>query len=156
VDVVDHRGERRRLAAAGRAGDQDQAAPLRGDPLDHRREAEIADVAHPRRDESKRRLELATLIEDVHAEAAELGEAVAGVDLPRLLQPARRDVTEQLVRDRRDDVALEPRPLLPRDERSADTKYGERPGLQMDVGCLAADPLTKDRVQQLHASFLSA
>ena len=33
VDVVDHRGERRRLARAGRAGDEDQAAVLLAEPL---------------------------------------------------------------------------------------------------------------------------
>ena len=37
VDVVDHRRERRRLARAGRAGDEHEAAVLVGEALDARR-----------------------------------------------------------------------------------------------------------------------
>ena len=43
VDVVDHRGQRRALAAAGRAGDEHQAALFVGDRLEHRRQAELVD-----------------------------------------------------------------------------------------------------------------
>ena len=43
VDVVDHRGERGGLAAAGRPGDEDQAALFLGDLLQHRRQAELVD-----------------------------------------------------------------------------------------------------------------
>ena len=38
VDLVDHRRERRRLAAAGRAGDEDQAARPLGQLGEHRRQ----------------------------------------------------------------------------------------------------------------------
>ena len=42
VDVVDHRGERRRLARAGGAGDEDEAALLLGEPLDAGGQAELS------------------------------------------------------------------------------------------------------------------
>ena len=41
VDVVDHAGERRRLAGAGRAGDEHQAARLQRQRREHRRQAEV-------------------------------------------------------------------------------------------------------------------
>ena len=47
VDVVDHRRERGALAAAGRPGDEDQAAMLERDLLDDRRQVEVADGAAP-------------------------------------------------------------------------------------------------------------
>ena len=43
VDVVQHRGQRRRLAGAGGAGDEDQAALFVGDPLEHRRQLQLVD-----------------------------------------------------------------------------------------------------------------
>ena len=47
VDVVDHRGERRRLARAGRAGDEDEAAVLLGELLDARRAGRARRSAAP-------------------------------------------------------------------------------------------------------------
>ena len=43
VDVVDHRRERRRLARAGRAGEQDDAALLLGELADDGRQVELLD-----------------------------------------------------------------------------------------------------------------
>ena len=45
VDVVDHRGERRGLAAAGGAGHEHEAALFLRDLLEHRRQAELVDRA---------------------------------------------------------------------------------------------------------------
>ena len=41
VDPIDHRGERRRLAAAGRAGDEHEAARAIGQLGEHRRQAQF-------------------------------------------------------------------------------------------------------------------
>ena len=41
VDVVDHRGERRRLARAGRTGDEHEPALLLGEPAADRRQAQL-------------------------------------------------------------------------------------------------------------------
>ena len=50
VDVVDHRRERRRLARAGRAGEEDDPALLLGEVADHLGQAEVVDRAHLERD----------------------------------------------------------------------------------------------------------
>ena len=44
VDLVDHRRERRRLAAAGRTGDEHQAARPLGERREHRRQAELLEA----------------------------------------------------------------------------------------------------------------
>ena len=80
VDVVDHRRERRALAAAGRAGDEDEAALFLGDLLEDRRQAELVDGRDLRRDDAQDHADRAALLEDVAAEAAEAGDAVGEVD----------------------------------------------------------------------------
>jgi hypothetical protein len=45
VDLVEHRGERRRLARAGRARDEHQAARLVADLRDHRRQAQLLEAS---------------------------------------------------------------------------------------------------------------
>ena len=47
VDVVDHRGEGRRLAGAGRAGDEDEPAVLLGEPRGRRRAGRAARRSAP-------------------------------------------------------------------------------------------------------------
>ena len=89
VDVVDHRGERGALAAAGRAGDEDQAALFLRDPLQHRRQAELVDRLDPVGNDAQDEADGAALLEDVGAEAAEPRDAVGEVDflvLPELLE----------------------------------------------------------------------
>ena len=83
VDVVDHRRERRALAAAGRAGDQHEAALFLGDRLEHRRQPELVDRADLHRDDAEDQADRAALLEDVAAEAAEAGHAVGEVDFLR-------------------------------------------------------------------------
>ena len=81
VDVVDHRRERGALAAAGRAGDEDQAALFLRDPLQDRRQPELVDRLDPRRDDAQHEADGAALLEDVAAEAPEARHAVGEVDL---------------------------------------------------------------------------
>ena len=81
VDVVDHRGQRRALAAAGRAGDEHEAALFLRDPLEHRRQAELVDRLDAGRDDAQDEADGAALLEDVAAEAAEPGDAVGEVDV---------------------------------------------------------------------------
>ena len=44
VDLVDHRRERRRLAAAGRTGDEHEAARPLGERREHRRQPELVEA----------------------------------------------------------------------------------------------------------------
>ena len=92
VDVVDHRRQRRRLAAAGRAGDEHEAALFVGDLLQHRRQPELVEVHHLDRNDAEHDADGAALLEHVAAEAAEAGHAVGEVDFLRVLEllPLRR------------------------------------------------------------------
>ena len=55
VDVADDRGERRRLAGAGRAGDEHEPAVLFGEALDAGRQVEAREVRAPRAESRGRR-----------------------------------------------------------------------------------------------------
>ena len=99
VDQVDHRGERRRLARAGRAGDEDEAARLRRRVLERRRDAELLERLQLRRDEAEGGAEALALEVDVDAEAREAGDRVGDVDLALVLEVllllGREDPVEQ-------------------------------------------------------------
>ena len=71
VDLVDHRRERRRLAAAGRAGDEHEAARPLGERGEHRRQAELVEAADLLGDQPVDGADRAALVEDVAAEARE-------------------------------------------------------------------------------------
>ena len=86
VDVVDHRRERGALAAAGRAGDQHEAAFFLGDSLQDRRQPQLVDRPNLHRDDAQHQADRAALLEDVDAEAPEARHAVGEVELLRLLE----------------------------------------------------------------------
>ena len=86
VDVVDHAGQRRALAAAGGAGDQDQAALFLGDALEDRRQPQFVDALDPERDDAEDHADGAALLEHVAAEAAQARHAVGEVDFLRVLE----------------------------------------------------------------------
>ena len=88
VDVVDHRRQRRALAAARRAGHQHQPALFRGHFLQDRWQPQLVDPAHADRNDAQDHPDGAALLEDVAAEAAEAGHAVGEVDLLRVLEPS--------------------------------------------------------------------
>ena len=116
VDVVDHRGERRALAAAGRAGDEDQPALLLGDLLEDGRQAEVVDRPDAERDDAQDDADRAALLEDVAAEAAEAGHAVGEVDLLGLAELLDVLGAHDRARHRLGVVAVEPL-LLGRDDQ---------------------------------------
>ena len=81
VDVVDHRGQGRRLARAGRSGDEHETAGLVGEAGEHDRQAQVVHrrrrAAHPPEDHGH----AAALAEGVHAEAADAVDHVGEVGL---------------------------------------------------------------------------
>jgi hypothetical protein len=79
VDVVDHRGERRALAAAGRARHEHETALFRRDLLEDRRQPELVDRLDPRRDDAQDEAHGATLLKHVAAEAPHPRNAVGEV-----------------------------------------------------------------------------
>ena len=90
VDEVDHRGERRRLARAGRAGHQHDAALERGDLGQGRRQAEILQGRHLGGDHAHHDRERAALAEDVDAKAGAVARDVRQVARPLVAKGAHR------------------------------------------------------------------
>jgi hypothetical protein len=103
VDQVEHRGERRGLARAGRPGHEHEPARLLGEVLEHRRQAERAELRHLVRDQAEGRRHRRALHIRVHAEAGLPRDRVGEVDLPVRLQPLTLLVRE----DRVDDLTRE-------------------------------------------------
>jgi hypothetical protein len=86
VDVIDHSGERRALAAARRSRDQHEPALLVGDLLQHGGQAQFLDRRDLHRDDAQHEADGASLLEDVAPETAEPGHAVRKVDFLPLLE----------------------------------------------------------------------
>ena len=86
VDVVEERGEGRRLAGAGRAGDEHEAARLVREVVQARREAELLESLDLVRDEPEGGADGRALKVGVDAEAREAGNRVGEVDLPARLE----------------------------------------------------------------------
>ncbi len=102
VDLVDHRGERRRLTGAGRAGDEDEAARLHRQLGERGRKTELLQRLELFRDHPERGAERLALEVDVDAEAGQTRHVVRGVDLTLdlelLLLLGREHAVEQLLR----------------------------------------------------------
>ena len=84
VDVVDHRGKRGRLARAGGAGDQHQAARLHRDVLEDLRRVQVVERQHHRGNVAEHGGGAAVLVEGVDAEARELRDLERKVGLVEL------------------------------------------------------------------------
>src|SRR4051812_28126042 len=69
IDVIDHRGERRRLAASGRPGDEHEARPQIDELADSRRHAELFEGLDRRRNRTKHRTGAGQLAQVVRTEA---------------------------------------------------------------------------------------
>ncbi len=81
VDVVDHRGQRGRLTRAGDAGDQDEAAALHRELLEHLGQPQLLELRLLRRDRPHDGPDRAERQEHVDAEPAEVRHGVRRVDL---------------------------------------------------------------------------
>src|SRR3954451_11821627 len=99
VDLVDHRRERRRLARAGRPGDEHEAARLLDEVHEDRRQAERLERRDVLRDRAHDRADRRALEEGVDAEAGLAGHRVGEVDLPLLLELLALVVVEERVHD---------------------------------------------------------
>src|SRR5690606_14893112 len=106
VAVIDHRGERRRLARAARADHENQPAPKHDEILERVRDAEILEARQVRRDEPQDHRDVAALMEDVYSKAAEPRLRYREVDLEiarerlelRLVHQLERRLTHHLRR----------------------------------------------------------
>src|SRR5439155_9551322 len=84
VDLVEQRRQRGRLAAAGRAGDEDEAARAIGERREDGRQAELAEGPDLLRNEPVHRAHRAALVEHVAPEAREAADAEREIELERL------------------------------------------------------------------------
>src|SRR5262249_61370821 len=102
VDLVDQGRERRRLAGARRACDENEAARLLGQRVQRRGDAELLKCLDVGRDEAEGSPERAALEEDVDAEPrqarARVRKVDMAVDLELLLLLPGQDAREHLVR----------------------------------------------------------
>ena len=96
VDVVDHAGQRRGLAGAGRAGDQDQAAGLHRERGEHRRHAEVVERDGADADAAEDQTGRATGAERVDAEPSDARDRVREVGLVGLLELLDEVLTQHL------------------------------------------------------------
>src|SRR5207247_5899105 len=81
VDLVDQRGERRRLTRARRARDEDEPARLLGELVQRRRDAELLERLQLGRDETEGRPDRLALEVDVHTKAGEARDRMREVEL---------------------------------------------------------------------------
>ncbi len=146
VDLVDHRRQGGRLAGAGGAGDQHQAARLLADLLDHRGQVEVAEGLDLVGDGPEHRGHRAALVEDVGAEAGEPLDAEREVELEVFLETVLLDVGEDRVGDllgvgggERRQVELAQMPV--------DPDLGRRVGGQVEVGASLLDHRLQKRIE---------
>jgi hypothetical protein len=86
VDIVDHRGERRRFPLTGRPRHQRKAARLPRQVLQRRRQVEGLDRGDGHGDDPGRDPDGAALPVDVHAEASQTRHPIREVEFPKLLE----------------------------------------------------------------------
>src|SRR3984957_15586211 len=86
IDAVDHRGERGRLTGTGGAGSENQAALLFANLRKDAREFEFLDGANLGGNDAQDHADVAALLEHVHAEASEAGDAVSHIEFGGFLE----------------------------------------------------------------------
>jgi hypothetical protein len=85
VDLVDHRGECRRLSGASGSGDEDQPAGFLGQPRDDGRQPQILETEDLEGDRADRHRHASALTEDVPSKARELRNGEREVEPPTLM-----------------------------------------------------------------------
>ena len=146
VDLVEHGGERRRLARAGRASHEDESPRLVAQGLDHRRQPELAESENLVGDLPVHAPDRAPLHEVVGAEAREALHAEGEVELQALLEPVLLAVRQDRVgevlglRNRHRRVGQ-------RDQPAVQTHHGGRAGRQVQIRCAHFDHLLEQLME---------
>ena len=152
VDLVDHRGERRRLARAGRARDEDEAARLIASSASDARQAELLERLQLLRDDPEGGAERLALEVDVDAEAGEARNRVRRVDLALdlelLLLLRREDAVEQLLGV----LGRRARSAVKALELTADADRRRRPHREVEVGGAPRDHRLEEVVDRSNRS----
>ena len=133
VDVVDHGRQARRLAAAGRPRDQDEAPLVEGDLLQDLGQEQLADGLDLEGDDAQGDGQGAALVVDAAAEPAEPGQAVGQVDVEVLLQPLPLELGHHLVGQLLAVGGGQPGIAGQRRQRPVDADHGVVAGLEVEV-----------------------
>ena len=99
VDLVEHGRQRRRLAAAGRPGDEDEPAGPFGERREDRRQSQILEAFDLFGNQPVDRAHRAALVEHVRAEARDASNPEREVELQRLFEPLLLRVGHDAVRE---------------------------------------------------------
>ena len=86
IDAVDHGRERGRFTGTGGAGAEHEPALLFADGGEHAGQLELLEGANLGRNHAEDHADVAALLEDVDAEAAESGDAVGHIELGGFLE----------------------------------------------------------------------
>jgi hypothetical protein len=137
VDAVDHGRERRRLARAGRPGDEDDSALLVGELTDHRRELQLLDGLDLVRDGAQDERRRAALVKGVHAKTREARHREGEVHLVLGLELAAQGVAlDQAVDDPAGDLGRERFRVGHGLEPPVDANHRRRGHLEVQVGAV--------------------
>jgi hypothetical protein len=134
VDDVHHRGERGRLARAGRAGDEHEPARLARELLQHLGQAQLLELRDAVGDQPEGRGDRTALEEDVDAEAGDAGHGVREVDLLARLEALALIVVEDAVGDVARVLRRQQPVLGQRDDAAAHAQRGREARAEVDVG----------------------
>ena len=148
VDPVDQRGERRRLAGAGGAGDEHEAARLLAELVEALRHCELLERLDPRRDHPERGPEAHPLVVGVDAEARDARERVGEVELALGLEQLLLFGRQDPVDERPDVVQLEVVRVRKALELAVDTNHRRRAGRQVKVGSIALGHGGQERIDR--------
>ena len=138
VDLVDHRRQSRRLAAARRSRDQDQAAGTIGQRREHGWQPELGESFDLLRDDAVDRRDRAPLVEDVAAEARETADAERKIELQRFLEALLLHVGKHAVGKPLGFGGPERRQIK-RLQLAVNTNLGRRLRRQMQIGSAQVD-----------------
>ena len=144
VDHVDHRRQGRRLARAGRAGDEHEATRFGGQLAQHLRHAERVEGGDVLRHEAEGGADRATLEEAVDAEAGDAGDRIGEVELLGVLEAFALVVVEDAVDDLAGLLAGEHREALHRLDLPLVADRRRETRGQMHVGGLGLDHATEN------------
>ena len=153
VDDVEHRGERRRLAGARRASDEDETARLEEKLLDGRRDADLLEREERRRNLTENRAVALSFLEHRHTETRSVGvrkgEVGAAVLLDLLHLLVGRDLPHEIV-----GVLLGQRLVGERAQLAVDAELRRHARADVKVGTTFVDGGLKKLVHMYVHTFL--
>ncbi len=150
VDVVDHGGERRRLARAGRAGHEHETALFLAELLEDRRQVQGLERRNHRRDAPQHRPRSAILHEDVHPEPADAVEGAREVELMLGREALLLLRCEHGVDEAHHVLGARHR-MVERRQVAVDAQARGLPGAEMQVGGVLVDGLAEELFHGRHA-----